>query len=242
MRNLNVNMKWLKPPVFLACLLPAIALALQGFSGQINSGPWLAHLGLQPDLGANPIQRLTFATGSCALIFLTITLAITPLRKITKQAWLIKFRRMFGLFAFFYVCVHFAIYWVDLYFSAQLAGGSISPAAVLHDIAKRPFITAGFTAFVLMIPLALTSTAGWIRRLGGKRWQLLHRLIYLSAIAAVVHYWWQVKSDIRQPLLYAVIIGLLLSYRVIAALLARRKKAAGQGFAGARQRQPESGI
>jgi len=206
-------MKWLKPPVFVACLLPLVALALELFSGEVNSGPLLAKLGFDQDLGANPIQKLTFTTGDTTLILLCITLAITPLRRLTGQPWLIKFRRMFGLFVFFYACVHFSIYWVDLFYSAQLVNHSLDLAGVFRDVAKRPFVTAGFTALVLMVPLAITSTSGWIRRLGGKRWQQLHRLIYLSAIAAVIHFWWQVKSDIRKPLLFAIIVAVLLGDR-----------------------------
>ena len=212
------NMKWLKPPVFLLCLAPLFVLLLQLFSGQVNSAPVLSALHLDTDLGANPIQKLTFTTGDTTLTLLCITLAITPLRRLTGLAWLIKFRRMVGLFAFFYGCVHFSIYWIDLYYGAKNIEQSLSVAAVLKDVAKRPFITAGFTALVLMVPLAFTSTAGWIRRLGGKRWQRLHRLIYASAIAGVVHYWWQVKSDIRMPLLYGTVVAVLLGYRMIYAV------------------------
>ena len=131
------------------------------------------------------------------------TLAVTPLRKLLGLPDLIRFRRMIGLFAFFYGTLHFITYiWLDKFFDL---------AEMLKDVAKRPFITAGFTAFVLMIPLALTSTTGWIRRLGGKRWQLLHRLIYFSAIAGVVHYYWLVKCDIRLPVMYGVFVGVLLA-------------------------------
>ena len=212
------NMKWLKPPVFLLCLAPLFVLLLQLFSGQVNSAPVLSALHLDTDLGANPIQKLTFTTGDTTLTMLCIALGITPLRRLTGLAWLIKFRRMVGLFAFFYGCVHFSIYWIDLYYGAKNIEQSLSVAAVLKDVAKRPFITAGFTALVLMVPLAFTSTAGWIRRLGGKRWQRLHRLIYASAIAGVVHYWWQVKSDIRMPLLYGTVVAVLLGYRMIYAV------------------------
>ena len=213
-----LNMKWLKPPVFLLCLAPLFVLLLQLFSGQVNSAPLLSALHLDTDLGANPIQKLTFTTGDTTLTMLCITLAITPMRRLTGLAWLIKFRRMVGLFAFFYGCVHFSIYWIDLYYGAKNIEQSLSVAAVLKDVAKRPFITAGFTALLLMVPLAFTSTAGWIRRLGGKRWQRLHRLIYASAIAGVVHYWWQVKSDIRMPLLYGTVVAVLLGYRMIYAV------------------------
>ncbi len=187
--------KYLKPPIFLACLLP------------------LAHLGwkaLNHGLGANPIQVITFSTGTWTLVFLLVTLTITPLRKLSKLYWLIQCRRMLGLFAFFYGCLHFLTYiWLDQFFDVH---------SVYKDIFKRPFITAGFSAFVLMIPLALTSTQKAIRRLG-KRWQLLHRLIYVSAIAGVVHYIWLVKKDVRTPLIYAAILAALLLYRILAKAL-----------------------
>ena len=161
--------RWFKPIVFLACLIP---LALLG---------WKAH---SSTLGANPIEVITHATGDWTLRFLLITLAITPIRKLTGQLWLIRYRRMFGLFAFFYGTLHFLTYiWLDKFFDLH---------EMLHDVAKHRFITVGFAGFVLLIPLALTSTTGWIRRLGGKRWQVLHRLIYFSAIAGVIHYWWLV--------------------------------------------------
>jgi sulfoxide reductase heme-binding subunit YedZ len=157
-------------------------------------------------LGANPIEVITHATGDWTLRFLLITLAITPVRKLTGRLWLIRFRRMFGLFVFFYGTLHFLTYiWLDKFFDVH---------EMLHDVAKRRFITVGFTGFILLIPLALTSTTGWIRRLGGKRWQALHRLIYLSAIAGVIHYWWLVKADIHLPLEYGAILAVLLGYRI----------------------------
>ncbi|HUJ82741.1 MAG TPA: protein-methionine-sulfoxide reductase heme-binding subunit MsrQ, partial [Candidatus Acidoferrales bacterium] len=156
-------------PVFALCLVPAGLLVWQG---------------LHHGLGANPIERITHATGDWTLRFLIIALAVTPLRKLLRVPELIRFRRMFGLFAFFYGCLHFITYiWLDKFFDF---------AEMLKDVEKRRFITLGFTAFVLMIPLALTSTAGWIRRLGGKRWQMIHRAIYFSAIAGVIHYYWLV--------------------------------------------------
>ena len=210
-------MKWLKPPVFALCLLPVLVLLLQGFHEQWHADSLLAFLRLQQDLGANPIEKITHATGDWILIFLCITLAITPARRILGQPWLIKFRRMFGLFAFFYACLHFLTYiWLDQFFSWS---------SIVKDVAKRSFVTAGFTAFVLLIPLALTSTAGWIRRLGGKRWQQLHRLVYISAIAGVVHYYWLVKSDVRLPLMYGAIVALLLGFRALQALRNRRHQA-----------------
>jgi methionine sulfoxide reductase heme-binding subunit len=182
--------------VFALCLSPALLLVWKGFNG---------------GLGANPIEFITHATGDWTLRFLAITLAVTPLRKLLRLPELVRFRRMLGLFAFSYGCLHFMTYlWLDKFFS----WGEIA-----KDVVKRPFITAGFTAFVLLIPLAITSTAGWIRRLGGKRWQKLHRLVYVSAVAGVVHYYWLVKSDITQPVFYAAIIALLLAYRAAIKLL-----------------------
>ena len=178
--------------IFLACLGPLARLAWKGFHGL---------------LGANPIEVITHSTGDWTLIFLLVTLSITPLRKVTRQYWLIGLRRMFGLFAFFYGCLHFLTYvWLDKFFALH---------EMLADIAKRRFITAGLTGFVLMIPLALTSTQGWIRRLGGKRWRALHRLIYVSATAGVIHYIWLVKADLRKPLEYAFVLGVLMLYRIV---------------------------
>ena len=181
-----------KPFVFLACLLPLARLG------------WKAYMGL---LGANPIEVITHSTGDWTLIFLLITLAVRPLRKLSGQPWLIRYRRIFGLFAFFYVTLHFLTYiWLDKFFNVH---------DMLADIAKRKFITVGFTGFVLLIPLALTSTSGWIRRLGGKRWQALHRLIYAAAICGVIHYLWLVKADIRKPLQYGTVLAVLLGYRLV---------------------------
>ncbi|MGH9514019.1 MAG: sulfite oxidase heme-binding subunit YedZ [Terriglobales bacterium] len=171
---------------------------------------WKAY---QQELGANPIEVITHATGDWTLRFLLITLSVTPLRKLLGQPWLIRFRRMFGLFAFFYVCLHFLTYiWLDKFFDVH---------AMLADVVKRKFITVGFTGFVLLIPLALTSTAGWIRRLGGKRWQALHRLIYVSAILGVIHYIWLVKADRTKPYEYGLVLSLLLGYRVVVWMGAR---------------------
>ena len=158
------------------------------------------------------------STGDWTLILILTTLSITPLRKLSKQYWLIGVRRMIGLFAFFYGCLHFTTYiWLDKSFDVH---------EMIKDIYKRPFITAGFTAFVLMIPLALTSTKGWIRRLGGKNWQRLHRLIYVTAMAGVIHYIWLVKADLRKPLQYAFVLGVLLLYRVVIWTSEARKKSA----------------
>jgi len=188
----------LKAPVFLLCLGPAFVLTWKGF-----------HAGL----GANPIDVITRTTGRWTLTFLLITLSVTPVRKLSGLTWLVRFRRMLGLFAFFYGGLHLMTYvWLDKFFDVH---------AMLHDIAKRRFITAGMTAWALMLPLALTSTTGWIRRLGGKRWQKLHRLIYFSAAAGVVHFIWLVKADLRRPLTYGAVLAVLLAYRLIAWLVAR---------------------
>jgi sulfoxide reductase heme-binding subunit YedZ len=201
--------RFLKVAVFLACLVP---LGLLGWDAYTQN------------LGANPIEKITHATGDWTIRFLLITLSITPVRKLLRLPVLIRFRRMLGLFAFFYGCLHFTTYiWLDKFFDVH---------AMLHDIAKRKFITVGLTAFVLLIPLALTSTAGWIRRLGGKRWRRLHQLIYVSAICGVIHYLWLVKADIQKPLEYGAILTVLLGYRVvdwgIPKLRARRTQATRQ--------------
>ncbi len=183
--------KYLKPIVFLVCLIPL---------GRLG---WKA---LNSALGANPIQVITWSTGTWTLVFLLLTLSVTPVRKLTRQYWLIQYRRMLGLFAFFYVCLHFTTYiWLDQFFDLD---------SIAKDVVKRPFITVGFTAFVLLIPLALTSTQKSIRRLG-KRWQTLHRLIYATAILGVIHYVWLVKKDIRKPVIYAAVLAVLLLYRIV---------------------------
>ena len=193
-------MKRIKTLVFVLCLCPLF---------------WLGWRAYHQDLTANPIEFITHATGDWTIRFLCVTLAISPLRRLLARPDLIRFRRMFGLFAFFYGCLHFTTYiWLDKFFDLS---------EITKDVYKRPFITAGFVAFVAMIPLAVTSTAGWIRRLGGRRWNLLHRLIYLSAVAAVIHYYWLVKSDVRLPLLYASIVALLFAERFISN---RRRKSA----------------
>ena len=189
--------------VFIVCLVPLGLLAWRFFGAHpTDMSTWGA------GLGANPIEALEHKTGDWTLRFLLITLAITPLRKLLHVPALIKFRRMFGLFAFFYGCLHFTTYLgVDKFFNVH---------EILADVVKRKYITVGFTAFVLLIPLAVTSTAGWIRRLGGKRWQALHRLIYISAICGIIHYLWLVKADIHEPLEYGAVLAVLLAYRVVA--------------------------
>jgi sulfoxide reductase heme-binding subunit YedZ len=190
-----------KPIVFTLALAPAL---------------WLGFRFLTDRLSANPIEDITLTTGIWTLRFLVITIAITPLRRMTGWNRLIQYRRMMGLFAFFYATLHL-LTWVvlDLFFAWGL---------ILADIAKRPFITMGMIAFAAMIPLALTSTKGWIRRLG-RNWQVLHRLVYLSALAAAIHYLWKVKVMIGSPLYYAALIAGLLLFRVVWALRGARSTA-----------------
>ena len=184
--------RWSKVVVFLLCLAPIF---------------WLAWRVWNQDVTANPTEFIQHYTGDWAIRLIVATLAVTPLRKLLGVPDLIRFRRMIGLFAFFYACLHFLTYlWLDKLFDFP---------AMLKDVGKRPFITAGFAAFACLVPLALTSTTGWIRRLGGKRWQRLHSLVYITASAAVVHYYWLVKSDIRQPMLYGTLVALLLCWRVV---------------------------
>jgi methionine sulfoxide reductase heme-binding subunit len=180
-----------KALVFVMALLPA-AMLVRGF--------------LTEGLGVNPAETIQLETGRWALRFLLISLAVTPVRRLTGWNLVIQYRRMLGLFAFFYACLHFLSYWAfDLGFAF---------AAMVGDILKRPFIALGFTAFLLLLPLALTSTKGWIRRLG-KRWTLLHRLVYAAAICAVIHFAWKVKVFTGDPVLYAVILTVLLGFRLV---------------------------
>ncbi|WP_050461730.1 protein-methionine-sulfoxide reductase heme-binding subunit MsrQ [Herbaspirillum autotrophicum] len=194
MKNLDsrqVNI--LKTVLFILALLPFARLVL---------------FTLTDRLGANPIEFITRNTGDWTLYFLCFTLAITPLRRITGWNWLLKLRRMLGLFAFFYVALHFmTFFWFDHFFDL---------AEMWKDVLKRPFITVGFSAFVLLIPLALTSTNGMVRRLGGKRWQWLHRLMYLIVPLGVLHFWWMKagKNLLAQPILFATIVSMLLLFRI----------------------------
>jgi len=207
-----MKIKLLKIAVFVAALIPLARLGLKAYKA---------------DLGANPIEVITHSTGDWTLIFLSITLAVTPLRRLTGLNWLIRFRRMTGLFAFFYASLHFMTYiWLDKFFDVN---------EMLKDVAKRKFITVGFTAFVLLIPLAVTSTQWAIRRLG-KRWQKLHRMIYVSAVLGVIHYWWLVKADVRKPEIYAVIVGCLLAARIF--IWSRKRNAAARPTASRPQPVP----
>jgi sulfoxide reductase heme-binding subunit YedZ len=206
-RNDQFLRRVLKPLVFVAALTPAGYLA------------WAVCTG---NLSANPLGDITNGTGDWALRFLCITLGITPLRRVTDWNGAIKFRRMLGLFAFFYGGLHLLTYVILDRLAGldpfDMNGSWMVPralaAAVSGDIYKRPFIAVGFTAFALMIPLAVTSTSGMIRRLGGRRWQALHRLMYVACVAAALHYWWLVRADVRRPVAYGVAIAILLALRL----------------------------
>ena len=192
---------WLKRAVFAGCLLPLAVLA--------------AEAPLQ-DLGANPIAAVEHSTGRWTLIFLLVRLRVTPLRRLTGAYWLLRFRRMFGLYAFFYACLHVLAYVVlDQFFDWT---------AMARDIVRLPFMTVGFASFVLLVPLALTASNAMVRRLGARRWQALHRLVYVIAIGGVLHYLWLVKLDRTEPDIYGAILAALLAFRIIAALgrIARR--------------------
>ncbi|PZP65136.1 MAG: sulfoxide reductase heme-binding subunit YedZ [Azospira oryzae] len=201
-----VHAERLKRILFVLCLLPLARWIWLGF----NDG-----------LGANPVEFIIRSTGFWALAFLAITLAVTPLRRWLQWPWLLRLRRMLGLYAFFYACLHFAAYLVlDQFFDL---------AAIVEDVVKRPYITVGFTSFVLLVPLAITSTDGMIRRLGGRRWRRLHRLVYAIGVGGVIHFWWLVKADITQPFLYAIALGVLLGERVVHHLRIRVLPSPGTG-------------
>ncbi|MBN9656738.1 MAG: sulfoxide reductase heme-binding subunit YedZ [Acidobacteria bacterium] len=200
--------RWAKPVVFTAALAPVLLLVWRFF---------------HDDLGANPLQFITYATGDWTLRFLVFTLAVTPLRKLLNMPDLIRFRRMLGLYAFFYGCLHLMTYlWFDKFFDWP---------EIVKDIAKRPYITIGTLGLVLMVPLAITSTAGWIRRMGGKRWQMLHRLTYVSIVAGVIHYYWLVKLDVTRPVFYGTLAAILLLYRAAAWIAKSRSRRAPVGVA-----------
>jgi sulfoxide reductase heme-binding subunit YedZ len=197
----NAILRVARTLLFLACLAPLAHLGWRAWKGNLT---------------ANPIEYITHFTGDWTIRLIVATLAVTPLRKLLRLPTLIRYRRMIGLFAFFYGALHFLTWLcVDKFFQWP---------EIVKDLSKRPFIIAGFTAFACMLPLAVTSTAGWIRRLGGKRWQLLHRLIYVTAIAAVTHYYWLVKSDIRLPVLYGALVALELGYRAVVWARDRRRR------------------
>lgn len=195
-----VRVARVKAVLFVVCLMPLALLVWRGFSNRLT---------------ANPIEFITHTTGWWTLTFLLITLAVTPLRRWLEMPWLLRLRRMLGLFAFFYASLHFLTWLVvDQFFDWE---------AILKDIAKRPYITVGFTAFMLLLPLAATSTNAMVRRLGAARWQALHRLVYLIAVLGVIHFWWLVKKDVREPVLFTVAVALLLGIRL---LYLKRKRAA----------------
>ena len=193
------QIKWIKAAVFLACLIPLGHLVWQGFRNR---------------LGANPVEFITHSTGWWTLAFILITLCVTPLRRLAGLPWLLRLRRMLGLFAFFYASLHFTTYiWLDQFFDWK---------DIVKDIGKRPFIMLGFAAFVLLIPLALTSTNAMVKRLGAKRWQWLHRLIYLPSALGVAHFWWLVKKDITEPFTFAVLLAALFIIRLLFLLKQQR--------------------
>ena len=198
-----INNKWTKRAAFLVCLVPLGVLVWKGFHNNLT---------------ANPVEKLQHETGDWTIYFLLITLSITPLRKLVPKLNLIRYRRMFGLYAFFYGFLHF--------FTYGLFDQMFDWMSITMDVYKRPFITVGFLGFVLMIPLAITSTAGMIRRLGGRRWNLLHRLIYVTGCAGVIHYYWLVKSDITLPVRYGAILAFLFIVRIAFWLRARQSKPA----------------
>jgi methionine sulfoxide reductase heme-binding subunit len=198
--------KWTKVIVFLVCLVPLGGLVWRGFTN---------------GLGANPVEFIQLTTGRWTLRFLVFTLSITPFRKVLNLPDLIRFRRMLGLFAFSYLCIHFLTYLV--------LDQSLDFRAIAKDVTKRPFITVGFLGFLLLLPMAITSTAGWIRRLGGRRWQMLHRGIYFAAVCGVIHYYWKVKSDVRLPVFYGVLVAILLLWR-LGDWFSRRRQRAGVNF------------
>jgi sulfoxide reductase heme-binding subunit YedZ len=189
--------RWvIKPIVWIACLTPLAFLIYDGFTANLT---------------ANPIEAITNRTGIWTLRLIVASLVITPLRWLTGINQLINYRRLIGLFAFFYASLHFSVYIVTTFFIGGFS--EFDASGLWADLIERPYITAGFTAFVLMIPLAITSTTGWIRRMGGKKWNLLHRLIYITALAAVLHYFWKVKLDATYPVYYGIGVAVLLGFR-----------------------------
>jgi sulfoxide reductase heme-binding subunit YedZ len=188
----TIDVRYARPLLFMLSVVPAAVL--------------IAAIA-RNDLGANPLEEIRDFTGIWTLRFLLITLAVTPIRRLTRWHPIIRFRRMLGLFAFFYAMLHFVSYvWLDQFFDLS---------EMIKDLTKRPFIMAGYASFIVLISLAMTSTSKWILRLGGKRWQLLHRLIYVSTAAGVVHYFWRVKLDVQRPIIYGVVLAVLLILRAL---------------------------
>jgi methionine sulfoxide reductase heme-binding subunit len=204
----NHTVRWLlKPIVFMAALVPASLLTHQLITG---------------NLGADPLAEITNRTGLWALRFLAFTLAITPLRRLSGWNDVIRFRRLIGLFAFFYGSLHLGVFVVadrlaSLGFPSPFSSQTIRDlvVSIAIEVYQRPYIAVGFTSWSIMFALALTSTTGMIRRLGGRRWQALHRLVYVGAVAGVVHYWWSVKADVRDPRMYAVVVTVLMAFRIV---------------------------
>src|SRR5258706_11181621 len=195
------QIKWIKAAVFVACLIPLAHLVWQGFRNRP---------------GANPVEFITPSSVWWTLSFILITLCLTPLRKLAGQPWLLRLRRTLGLFAFFYASLHFITYiWLDQFFDWK---------DIVKDIGKRPFIMLGFAAFVLLIPLAITSTNRMVKRLGAKRWQWLHRLIYALSALGVAHFWWLVKKDITEPFIFAVLLAALFIIRLLYLLRQQRQQ------------------
>jgi methionine sulfoxide reductase heme-binding subunit len=192
---------WVKAIVFVLALVPL---------GRLVAGVFLR------TLGTNPVEAIIRSLGTWTLVFLCITLALTPLRRMTGWQWLARLRRMSGLYAFFYAVLHFTSYvWLDQ---------DLDVAAIVHDIPKRPFITLGFTCLILLVPLAATSTDAMVKRLGSRRWVALHRLVYAVAVGGVVHFWWLVKRDVTEPAIYAAVVTVLLGYRLLAAARSRTRR------------------
>jgi sulfoxide reductase heme-binding subunit YedZ len=193
-----------KPAAFVAALVPAVLLVRDTFTG---------------NLGANPVEALTHRTGFWGLTLLTVSLAVTPLRRLTGVGALVHLRRMLGLFAFTYAALHFTVYALD---RSIWSGEGWAMGAIVEDVVERPYITVGFAVFLILSSLAVTSTNGWVRRLGGRRWQALHRLVYVAALGGVLHFLWLVKADILRPAIFgAIVVGLL------AVRLPRRKRRSG---------------
>ncbi len=197
--------RWVaKPVLFVLCSVPLA---------------WLVWDGVTNNLGANPVETVRRYTGDWTLRFLLIALTVTPLRRLTGWHVVIRLRRMLGLFAFFYASLHFVSYiWLDQFFMWD---------AIMEDILDRPYITVGVASFLLLIPLAVTSTNGMVRRLGGRRWQRLHQLVYVIAVLGVIHFLWLVKSDISEPVIYGAILALLLGFRLFWHLRGRSRQPAG---------------
>ncbi len=187
-----IKSEWIKPLIFLSALFPIGKLGMNAYLDQ---------------LGANPIEKITHVTGYWTLTFLLFTLTATPMKRLFRWSWPVRLRRMLGLFAFFYALLHFSTYLIlDQFFDWD---------AIVKDIVKRPYITVGFPAFLLLIPLAITSSHSMVRKMGGKRWQMLHTLVYPCAIGGVVHYFWLVKKDLTNPMIFAVLLGLLFVIRLL---------------------------